>query len=1054
MAKHANNRMEFHTRPDWETLDVTSINRMPAHTRWGAYDTEERAKECRYGDSPYLCCLNGSWQFKLYDAPEEVDEFYRPGYEGNGFSEIQVPGNWEVQGHGEPIYTNVVYPWPNSEKDCLIEARQGERRVPNPPYVPEQNPTGCYLKRFFVPEQFAGREVYLRFEGMEAAFYLWVNGRPAGYSEDSKLPAEFCITPYLQEGENLIALQVMRFGSSSYLEDQDYWYLSGIYRSVWLVSKPKLHIEDYKITALPDLYLGSGMFEADVTVSRQPRFGDCRAGVSLYGPDGSLLAKDAGPVQKEAQYRADQVPTANTARVRIPLKEVELWSPEQPVLYTAVFTLFGPDGDVLDVEACRFGFKRIEVRSGVVYLNGKRLVIRGVNRHEHFYPTGRAGTRERMLEEIRQMKRMNINGVRTCHYPDCPDWYELCDQYGLLLVCECDIETHGVSGAITHNPQWAPAFVERAARMVQNYKNHVSIFSWSLGNESGTGANHAAMYGFIKEYDPTRLCQYEAGEPGKRISDVRGNMYATVDYILKMLTDPEDDRPIILVEYLYQIRNSGGGMERFVELTQRYDRFQGGFIWDWQDKCLAGTGPDGAPFFAYGGDFGESFVEGRDNGDCPRFMTCNGIVLPDLTWKPVAYEVKAAYAPVRFEKPARWSSWQTTNAWETFVLRNDCLTLSLKEFGCTAVVRENGEPVAEQAVELPDLKPGESRELRIEIPHQKKPGCLYTIEFSVFRRTATFYSQAGEETGLFQFELESGPAMVLAPTKELPDPRVERQGEHLLLEANGVSLALSLADGQIKALEKDGVSYLSSGPKACFDRPYTGLDAQPGWGWYEEYAKVREQKLKTEKPQILLGGGEVQVRFRLAQQQEGIPPIFGQLTYLFRGDGTLRLEADFHLDRSYRAVPRVGLELTLPEGFEELAYFGRGQNECYPDRMMSAPLAVYHSTVTAQHFPFVPPSETGGHEQTRWLSLERIGGGKLLVQSETPFHFDALHHRIEDLKGCAHDHELPQRKETVLHLDAAHGPIGGDMGWSTGMPEHTAVTGGDYHLAVELKLEP
>ncbi len=1052
LYEKTNPRREFHTRPDWENLEVLSINRVPAHSRWGAYDTVERALTCRCGESPNMMSLNGTYRFRLYDRPEEVDDFYRPDYDDSAFAEIPVPSNWEVQGFGEPIYTNVAYPFLRSEERCWLTAKQGAEPVPNEPYVPDKNPTGCYRKEFTVDESFLGKELYLTFEGVETAFYLWVNGEPVGYSQDSKLAADFRVTDFVRPGKNLLALQVMRFADSTYAEDQDYWYLSGIYRNVWLTAKPALHIDDVHWTALPDAAFCGGTFSADVRVSRVPGFAACTVRTSLYGPDGARLASAEAPVQAAAEYRTDRVPTANTARASLTLDRVSLWSPETPVLYTAVFELLSPEGDVLDIESSRFGFKRVEVRSGVVYLNGRRLIIRGVNRHDHYYKTGRAVPREVMLEEIRQMKRMNVNSVRTCHYPDSPDWYDLCDEYGLLLICECNLETHGVMGGLTQSPRWAGVFLDRAVRMVEQHKNHVSIYSWSLGNESGTGANHAAMYGFIKEYDPTRLCQYEAGNPGKNISDVRGSMYATIDAILRMLADPEDDRPIILVEYLYQIRNSGGGMDRFLELTQRYPRFQGAYVWDWQDKCLEGTAPDGSRFFAYGGDFGESFVEGRDGGDCPPFMTCNGLVLPDLRWKPVAYEVKAAYAPVRVCRIENDSAWFTTAPLDRFLLRNDSLSESTAAFSCEAALREDGVVVERRAVELPLLRAGESCELPFAIPHEKKPGSLYTIEFSVRRKEETFYAGAGEELGLFQFPLESGPAAGLKPAAPLgPVSAAEQDGE-LVLEAAGTRFVLDAGTGRPRGLWKDGEAVLLGEAFPCFDRPYTGLDTQPGWGWEGEYSRIRGGALSYGAPVRLSGDGLFRVELPFAYGAADRPEIGGTVAYTLRGDGVLRIDADFSVAPSYRAVPRVGLELLIAPGFEQLDYFGRGENESYRDRLLSAPLGVWSSTVTNQHFPFVPPSENGGHEETRWLRLAREDGRSLRIRSAAPLHFDAHHYGVEDCQCAKHDHELPTRPETILHLDAAHAPIGSEMSWSIKMPETLAVRGGEYHLSAELEI--
>jgi beta-galactosidase len=690
--------------------------------------------------------LNGSRRCKTSRNPDAADDFYKPGYRAEGFSPITVPGNWELQGFDKPIYTNVVYPW-KLDKDAgySLQAKKGEW-VPNPPFTPQDyNTTGCYRLSFTVPETFKGRETYIRFEGVETVYYLWVNGRPVGYSQDSKLPSEFNISSFIQEGENLLALEVIRFADSTYIEDQDYWYLCGIYRNVWLVSKPALHITDWKIAALPD-EAGGGVLSADIAVSRVPLFAESRVRLALY--DGKTkLAEGEGEVRAAAEYRTDRFPTANTGRVILKLDSVQKWSPASPALYTAVITLLDGRGKAADFESSRIGFKKIEVRSGVVYLNGERLLIQGVNRHEHCWRGGRAVPPEHMREEIIQMKRMNINAVRTCHYPDSPDWYDLCDELGILLVCETNLETHGVSGGLSHNPAYALVFLERAMRMALNYKNHVSIYAWSLGNESGTGANHAAMYGFIKEFDPTRLCQYEAGEPGKNISDIRGNMYAPVDKILRMLSDPEDSRPIILVEYLYQISNSGGGLDNFLRLTSEYARFQGGFVWDWQDKCLVGKTADGKEFFAYGGDFDEAFAE----ESVPRFMTCNGVVLPDLRWKPVAHELKAAYCPLRFERPYR-GAWEKDGG-DTYVVRRVNLLHGSEgdELECIAVAREDGKIIAEKTLALPVLKTGEEALIEVPFPAEKQPGREYTLTFSLRLKNARFYAPQGYEAGAWQF---------------------------------------------------------------------------------------------------------------------------------------------------------------------------------------------------------------------------------------------------------------------------------------------------------------
>ncbi|MGI5894072.1 MAG: glycoside hydrolase family 2 TIM barrel-domain containing protein [Candidatus Merdivicinus sp.] len=1043
-----NPRIDFHRIPDWQTIEVSSVNRVPAHTPWEAYSSAAEAA-CPQGCSANKVSLNGEWQFKLENSPEAVGNFYREDADLTGFSPIAVPGSWEVQGFGEPIYTNTLYPW-NRQKGAahwIQPSLQKEKLVPNPPYLPKENPTGCYRRTFLLPENFVGKEIFLRFDGVETAYYLWVNGEPVGYAEDSKLPSEFNVTEFVRPGENTVALEVLRFSKSIYLEDQDYWHLSGIHRNVWLIAKPAHRIESYQLTAIPDLCRGSGEVCADIAISRWDGFADCRVRLAIYAPDGTKLAEGDAPVMPTAQYRSDRQPTANTGRVRLTLPKAELWSPEKPHLYRAVITLLDADGTELDWEGCRFGFKKVEVRDGIVYLNGQRFIARGVNRHDFCWRGGRTVSREHMIEEIRQMKRMNINSVRTCHYPDCPEWYDLCDELGILLICECNLETHGVMGALSHNPAWAMQYLERAMRMVITYQNHPSIYSWSLGNESGTGANHAAMYGFIKEYDKTRLCQYEAGEPEKNISDVRGYMYATIERILKMIADPIDSRPIILVEYLYQISNSGGGMEHFRELTEQYPRFQGGYIWDWQDKALVGKTAEGAEYFAYGGDFGESVVDWEH----PSYMTNNGIVQADLRWKPVAYEVKEAYCPIWMEKPQNDSAWKTVNPEQDFVLKNRSMTEWGKDFRCEAILRENGLEILRWEVELPNLPPMSEQALTLDIPNCKKEDCEYHLEFSFSRKEDCWFAKAGEQIGCNQFELPGGmlPAVESAVDSK-PLFLSETEAEWIVTGANEFTAVFSKETGGLTRLEKGTASYLAGSLRPCLTRPRTGMDTSTGWGWRKVLEQLDGMEPKAEPAVILKGSDRIRLEFDWKMESTAGIPTRGKLCYTVIGE-EIRTEFSVQIPSSFPAISRAGLELAIAPGFEKVYSYSRGPLENYADRKLAANLKVWESTVTEQHFPFSPPSETGGHEDARWLELRNAEGNCLRIAADQPFHFDVHHHTIADYE-VGHEHELPYRTESYLHIDAAHGPIGSDMAWSTAMPKAHHLKGGFYTLTFSITL--
>jgi len=1060
-----NQFQKFHTKNDWENLDVTSINREQSHSPWGCYENSTQAVTCNPSISKWTESLDGTWKFAYYSKPAVVDPFWESGYNHSNWKDIKVPGNWEVQGFGEPLYTNTFYPWTHfSEEKQVIHPNnvvEGVRGLPNPPYIPEENPTGCYLREFNIPIEWLEKDIFIHFKGVETAYYLWINGKEVGYSQDSKLPSEFNITPFIKEGVNSIAVQVMRFAESTYLEDQDYWYLSGIFRSVCLHAKCKARIVDWKIDATPDLYYPFGMVKADVSINRFNGFAKYKVKLDIYDMEDRLLASETSEINSQASYRAYEKPTSNTARIQIKVENIVQWTPETPTLYKAVITLISAEGKDVDFESCKIGFKKIEIVDGVILLNGTRLIVRGVNRHEHEAYGGRAVSALHMVEEIKLMKRLGINSVRTCHYPDDPTWYDLCDEWGLLLICECNLETHGVEGALTHNPAWGTNFLERAIRMVLTHKNHTSIYSWSLGNESGVGANHAGMAGWIREYDSTRLCQYEAGEPGKNISDVRGNMYATQKHIMHMLTDAMDIRPIVLVEYLYQIRNSGGGMYKFYELLENYKRFQGGYVWDWQDKCLVSKTKEGKDYFAYGGDFNESIVDWTN----PGFMTNNGIVLPDLTLKPVAMEVKHIYCPIIFEEIIQTNPWILAAEEGHFIIKNRNMVLDTKPYKVTYAIRENGHVVKTGLFELPYLKAGEDTYSSFSLDLEKKPNAQYYVEFSVQYAKDTAFAQEGFELGCYQFRLESG-AYEYENMNRIPNGKRQASKENVSLEEHKDLLKVIGSDfevtfdkttGVINSYVKNCIDYIVHGPVECLTRPLTGIDAQEGWGRYSIWdvfdCKNTSATLKEFSTERL---GDTKVMIEIVREIKFSCNTYGILvltSYTINGDGEIKVNITFKIDPSLKDLPRVGVEFIIPEGFEKLEYFGLGPVENYSDRKHCAKLGAFESSVENEHFAFIPPSENGGHEDTRWLTLANGKGGVIKVSSPIPFHFDVHHNNIEDYKNAKHDHELIRRKESYLHIDAAHSGIGSDMGWSTFLSESEKVKAQNYSMEFTISVE-
>jgi beta-galactosidase len=524
-----------------------------------------------------------------------------------------------------------------------------------------------------------------------------------------------------------------------------------------------------------------------------------------------------------------------------------------------------------------------------------------------------------------------------------------------------------------------------------------------------------------------------------------------------MLASPTDNRPIILVEYLYQIMNSGGGLDNFVRLVSQIPRFQGGFVWDWQDKCLEGKTAEGKSFFAYGGDFDEPFVDNV----CPVFMTNNGVVLPDLKWKPVAYELKQAYCPLVIEKPNAYLPLHHPVPEDAFSVRRLTRLSGDEEaenLDCFAVVREDGIVIAENPVTLPPV--GGEAQFNFALPVDKKPGRDYSVTFSLRQRHDTFYAPRGREVGAYQFLLEKIAALPDAALQKKNLGRVSVDEAVTVTPRDGDTITAHVDQntGLIVKLEKGGRTYIESGFKPTFKRPLTGLDCTEGWGWNEEYARTRNLEHRIVSSHTMKGDAGSMIEFDFVMEGSGAdgctdgPLANGSLSYFFSSDGTIKVSYTIHVERSLKAIPRVGLELVLPFDFEDIEYYGYGPVENYRDRMLAAILAVHRSTVSAQHFPFVPPAENGGHEGTRRLCLNAGGQGGIKISAQRPFHFDAHHSRAEDYLAASHDHKLVRRKETFVHIDAAHGPIGSEMAWSTAMPAGHAVGGGTYHLEFTLEI--
>ena len=1030
--------------PWWAGLH-SHANRLTAHAPLGAWEDEAQSRAGDRTASRFVLPLDGTWRFALAPNPAAVpDGWADEGFDRAGWADITVPGHWELQGHGKPIYVNVPYPFA-AEGPTALHPHAGGEAVYNPPHLPEDNPTGCYWRTFHLPEDWQGRQVLVELGGAESACALWVNGQPVGWSQDSKLPCAFDVTPQLRPGVNTIGVLVPRFCAQGWLEDQDYWHLSGLFRPVRLIAKPRQAIVDWNAQGLTDRHGPGGVLHAHVWLRQVDGYADCAVRLRLWAPDGTLAAEEtARPDATRAMYggpgNSAWPGDAAVARLRrqepgaahfeVALPHVAPWDTDEPNLYRATFTLLGPDGAELDHEGCAAGFRRVEIADGVVKLNGRRLIVRGVDRHEFAGEWGRAVPADHMRREILLMKRLNFNAVRTSHYPDDPAWYDLCDELGILLVCEANLETHGVEGRLTADPAWADAFLDRAVRMVLTHRNHPSILFWSLGNESGVGANHAAMAGWIRWADPTRLVQYEGGLADGAITDIVCPMYFRNGQIEEYLADPNDHRPLIQVEYAYQMSNSGGNFDEYWQDVERFARFQGGFVWDWQDKALPIRDGEGR-FVGWG--YGGDFDEGRT--DRVPFMCANGVVGPDLTPKPAADEIANCQAPVVIVAERNWLGPMAGR----YVVRNRCQSWALDRFTLAWTALENGLPVAEGTIDLPPTPPMEDWAFALEPELARKPGREYHLNFSFRLAQATPWATAGHEVHRTQFALPGGASVPpVAPAPTVPAATVAEWTDSYTLSAGSLVVSADRATGRL-IIARDGQVLLTGG-EPCFFRPPTGIDRGQQAGVLQDWLASGYDRLESTLVALRAhpgADGSAWLEVVRWLQAPGVEHgITHRLTVEVSGAG-LHFDWQANISTSLSHLPRVGVEWTVDGAFEGLRWFGRGPGENYRDRKSAALVGQYACTVEDTHHAFLPPCECGGHEDTRWLTLTAPDGRVLRVTAQSPLHFDAHHNTSGDYAAATHDHELTRRAAITLHLDGAHAGLGGDDGWSKSLrPAH------------------
>ena len=1038
---------------DWlSDPEIFAVNRVEAHSSHDYYVTEEGKQ--KGGGSDCRQSLNGDWKFSYAEKPaDRKADFYKENFDDSAFDSIQVPGHIQTQGYDRCHYTNTTYPWDG--KETLL-----------PPMVSEAyNPVGSYVKEFQVEDRLAGKRLFLSFQGVESAFYVWLNGIFIGYSEDTFTPSEFEITNAVRDGKNRLAVEVYKRSSASWLEDQDFWRFSGIFREVYLYAIPEAHVRDLRILAGTDDTYTDGQLSVswDLLTDSEK---EARIEAKLLDAEGETVLQ-SGMLRAEETWEAV-------------LPQAKLWSAEDPDLYTLELSVFlGNEKTETVVEAV--GFRRFEMKNGVMHLNGKRIIFRGVNRHEFDMERGRAVTEEDMLYDVRFMKRNNINAVRTCHYPNQNLWYRLCDRYGIYLIDETNLETHGswqknsglepswnVPGSL---PEWKEAVLDRARSMYERDKNHPSVLIWSCGNESFAGEDILAMSDFFREKDPTRLVHYEGvfwNRDFDRTSDMESRMYAKPADIIEYL-EKRTAKPYISCEYMHAMGNSCGGMHLYTELEDRYEQYQGGSIWDYIDQAVKSKNEQGEDYLAYGGDF--------DDRPSDYEFCGNGIIFADRTETPKVQEVRHLYAPVVLTPDRQGVTIRNRNNYvttEKYTFRLTILkngeTVGSKEFFA------NVAPLSEEYVSLEE-------DISALLAKGDEPA-EYTVQVTAHLAERTIWADAGHEIawGQYVYAVEAAPkeaeekSAAILELKEVPfslaenapelfrrfkesseslvgaaDPSKDEPFKITIGDTNvGVTgehfyIGFSISEFGIASLIYDGKEYITRTPKATYWRACTDNDRGCAYGhdtaqWMSAGLFQKKKSVKVER-----SADAVKVTYTF-----DIPSANGakySVSYLVGRDGIVHVHAVYSGAQGLPELPAFGMEWKLRERYHNVTYYGLGPEENYFDRKHGARLGIFETTAQKNMTPYLVPQECGNRTGVRWFSVtDDTGCGLTFTAEESPFECSVLPYGTLEIEQAMHQAELGTPHYTWLRILACQMGVGGDDSW--GAPVHP-----EYHISSDKPIE-
>ena len=997
------------TFQEWRNPEINAVNRAPMHTNYFAFENADAAKKADKKQSTNYMTLNGTWKFNwVKDADSRPTDFWKTGFNDKGWDDLQVPAVWELNGYGDPIYVNVGYAWRNQFQN-------------NPPEVPtENNHVGSYRREIVVPASWKGKDIIAHFGSVTSNMYLWVNGRYVGYSEDSKLEAEFDLTPYLKPGQkNLIAFQVFRWCDGTYLEDQDFFRYSGVGRDCYLYARNKKRIQDIRVTPDLDAAYKNGSLAVNLDLK-----GSGKVDLELVDAQGKQVA----------------TATANkSGLVTMNVENPKKWSAETPYLYTLRASMQGSN----EVIPVKVGFRKIELKGDQILVNGKAVLFKGADRHEMDPDGGYVVSPERMLQDIQIMKQFNLNAVRTCHYPDDNLWYDLCDQYGIYVVAEANIESHGMGygdKTLAKNPSYKKAHLERNQRNVQRGFNHPSIIFWSLGNEAGDGPNFEQCYKWIKAEDPSRACQYEQARQ-KEHTDIFCPMYYDYNGMEKYGQRTDATKPLIQCEYAHAMGNSQGGFKEYWDLIRKYPNLQGGFIWDFVDQSCRWKGKDGVMIYAYGGDFNR--FDASDNNFCD-----NGLISPDRVPNPHMYEVGHFYQNI-------WTTPADLSKGEVNVF-NENFFRDLSAYYMEWQVLKDGKVIRTGRVD--DLKVAPQETAKITLNIGKTCTCkewLLNVSYKLKNREGLL--PAGFTVAKNQLTLND----YKAPSMDLKNVEttnvatvvpqiIDNQYHYLIVKGNNFVAEFNKQNGYLSKYAVDGTEMLKEGAALTPNFWRAPTDNDMGAGLQNRYAAWKNPGLKlvslnskTENDQIVVNA-EYDMKNVSAKLY---------LTYVINNEGAIKVTQKMTADKNAKVSPmfRFGMQMQMPKCFETVEYYGRGPVENYSDRNHSTDLGIYRQSVDEQFYSYIRPQETGTKTDIRWWKQLNAGGNGLKVVGDAPFSASALHYTICSLddgeqKDQRHSPEVQKADLTNLIIDKAQMGLGCVNSWGALPLPQYMLPYGDYEF--------